>query len=141
MPQSPIKRIPQKRLFLSLLCLSLAAFALAACTSQQAGDPADAVEAYLKAMVANETDKLASLVCPAYESGARTDFDSFSSIGGVTLDSADCTTVTTEGDSATVTCTGAINFTYNGEANSQDLSLNTYVTHKVDGNWTMCGYQ
>ncbi|MFN8562177.1 MAG: hypothetical protein U0703_11280 [Anaerolineae bacterium] len=72
---------------------------------------------------------------------ARTDFDSFSSIGGVTLDSADCTTVTTEGDSATVTCTGAINFTYNGEANSQDLSLNTYVTHKVDGNWTMCGYQ
>ncbi|MFN8448656.1 MAG: hypothetical protein U0521_08720 [Anaerolineae bacterium] len=51
------------------MCLSLAALALAACASQQAGDPADAVEAYLKAMVANETDKLASLVCPAYESG------------------------------------------------------------------------
>ncbi|MCC6802307.1 MAG: nuclear transport factor 2 family protein [Anaerolineae bacterium] len=137
----PFKRTIQKRLFLSLLCLSLAAMALAACSSQPTADPADAVEAYLKAMVSNEVDKLTSLVCPAYESGARTDFDSVGAIGGVTLDNVTCTTASTSGDSASVTCTGAINFTYNGEANSQDLSLNTYVTQKVDGNWTMCGYQ
>ena len=48
---------------------------------------------------------------------------------------------TASGDTATVTCKGAINFTYNGEAQSQDLSLNTYVTQKVDGEWKMCGYQ
>lgn len=135
----PFKRTMQKRLSLSLLCLFIGA--LAACSSQPTADPADAVEAYLKAMVGNEVDKLASLVCPAYESGARTDFDSFGAIGGVTLDNVTCTTASTSGDSAAVTCTGAINFTYNGEANSQDLSLNTYAVQRVDGVWTMCGYQ
>lgn len=137
----PFKRTMQKRLSLSLLCLFIAVLALAACAPQQTADPADAVETYLAAMVDNKVDKLASLVCPAYESGARTDFDSFGAIGGVTLDSVDCTTASTDGDSASVTCTGAINFTYNGEANSQDLSLNSYAVQRVDGVWTMCGYQ
>ncbi len=127
----------QKRLFLSLLCL----FLLSACASSQSGSPADAVEAYLNAMVKNETDKLPQLVCPDYEAGARTDFDSLGAIGGVTLDQLNCTTGTTSGDSATVTCTGSINFTYNGETNSQDLSGNTYSVKRVDGEWKMCGYQ
>lgn len=117
-------------------------FVLAACASQpgSAGDPAAAVESYLDAMVKNEIDKLPSLVCPAYEAGARTDFDSFGAIGGVTLDNVTCTTASTDSDSATVTCTGSINFTYNGEANSQDLTGTTYAVQRVDGAWTMCGY-
>lgn len=138
---STIKGMMQKRLFLSLLFLFITASALAACAPQQGGDPAAAAEAYLSAMVNNETDKLAQLVCPAYEAGARTDFDSFGAIGGVTLDSVGCTTTSTDGDSATVTCTGSINFTYNGEANSMDLSANTYAMQRVDGVWTMCGYR
>lgn len=138
------QRIAQKRRTWSLLCLFLCvAGALAACASLQgdAGDPARAIEDYLAAMVKNDTAKLPQLVCPDYEAGAQTDFDSLGAIGGVSLDGVDCTAGTTSGDTATVTCTGALKFTYNGEAQSQDLSANTYVVKRVDGEWKMCGYQ
>jgi hypothetical protein len=137
-------RFAQKRRVLrSLLCLFLLALAATACQTLQGGtgDPSKAVEDYLAAMVKNETDKLPQLVCPNYEAGAKTDFDSLGAIGGVTLDGVDCSTVSTNGDSATVTCTGALKFTYNGEAQSQDLAGNVYATSKVDGAWKMCGYQ
>ncbi len=132
------KPVFQKRqLRLSLLCLIL----LTACAPSQGGDPAAAVTAYLNAMVADDTAKLPQLVCPAYESGAQTDFDSLGAIGGVTLNHVQCTTASTSGDTATVTCTGSLDFTYNGDSNSQDLSGNTYSVTRVDGEWKMCGYQ
>ena len=127
----------QKRLFLSLLCLMVAA----ACASSSPGDPAAAVVAYLNAMVKDDTAHIDQLVCPDYEAGAKTDFDSLGAIGGVTLSNLNCTAASTSGDTATVTCTGSINYTYNGESNSQDLSGNTYSVKQVDGEWKMCGYQ
>jgi len=137
-----LQRMTQKRLILSLLCLSvLTAAAFAACTSSQSGDPAAAVEAYLTAMVANDTAKLPQLICPAFEAGARTDFDSFGAINGVTLKDMHCTAGAVNGDSTMVTCTGSIDFQYNGESNSQDLSQDNYLTQQVDGEWKMCGYQ
>ncbi len=137
--------LAQKRwLVLSLLCLSFAALAaVAACQPLQGGtgDPARAVENYLAALVKNDTDKLPQLVCPDYEAGAKTDFDSLGAVGGVTLQGVNCASGDASGDTANVTCKGAINFTYNGEVKSQDLSTNIYVTQKVDGEWKMCGYQ
>jgi len=134
-----LKQVTQKRLILSLLCL----FVLVACapSAQQGGNPASAITDYLNAMVKNDTAKLPSLVCPAYEAGAKTDFDSLGAIGGVTLNNLKCTSGAVNGDSATVTCTGSIDYTYNGEKNSQDLSTNTYSVKRVDGEWKMCGYQ
>jgi len=139
MRMGTFKRMMQKRLFLSLLCL----FVLVACapSAQQGGNPASAVTDYLNAMVKNDTAKLPSLVCSAYEAGAKTDFDSLGAIGGVTLNNLKCTPGAANGDSATVTCTGSIDYTYNGEKNSQDLSSNTYSVKQVDGEWKMCGYQ
>ena len=134
-----LKLMAQKRLFLSLLCL----FVLVACapSAQQGSNPASAVTDYLNAMVKNDTAKLPQLVCADYEAGAKTDFDSFGAIGGVTLSNLKCTPGTVNGNSATVTCAGSIDFTYNGEKNSQDLSANTYSVKQVDGEWKMCGYQ
>src|SRR5215813_10668469 len=103
MPVLNFKRIMQKRLVLSLLCL----FMLAACAPSQSGDPAAAVEAYYKALVKNDTAQISQLVCPDYEAGAKTEFDSIGAIGNVTLDNLKCTSGTVSGDSATVTCTGS----------------------------------
>ena len=142
----PIDRsvIMQKRQVLSLLFLFLlAAGIFAACsgTQQDAGDPGAAIEDYFSALVANETDKIPQLVCPAYESGARTEFDSMGAVGGAALENVECTSADpSNGDNATVTCTGAITFTYNGEDQSLDLSLSPYTSQKVDGEWKMCGY-
>lgn len=137
-----INMVMQKRHSLSLLCLLLLAGAfVAACTNQNEGDPAAAVETYLSAMVANDTARRAQLICPAYEAGAQTDFDSMGAVGGAALNNVDCTAGAVSGDSATVTCTGSITFTYNGENDSLDLTINSYLAQKVDGQWKMCGYQ
>ena len=115
-----LQRMTQKRLILSLLCLSvLTAAAFAACTSSQSGDPAAAVEAYLTAMVKNDTAKLPQLICPAFEAGARTDFDSFGAISGVTLKDMHCTAGAVNGDSTVVTCTGSIDFTTTAKATAR----------------------
>ncbi|MEO8396758.1 MAG: hypothetical protein ABI700_27440 [Chloroflexota bacterium] len=129
----------QKRLILSLLCL----FVLVACapTAQQGGNPASAVTDYLDALVKNDTTKLSSLVCPAYEAGAKTEFDSFGAISGATLTNVKCTPGEISGSATSVTCTGSIDFTYNGEQNSQPLDGSTYSVKQVDGEWKMCGYQ
>src|SRR5689334_20348432 len=105
-----LMRMMQKRLFLSLLCL----FVLVACapTAQQGGNPASAVTDYLSAMVKNDRAKLPSLVCSAYESGATTEFDSFGAISEASLNNVKCTPGAVNGDSASVTCTGSIDFTY-----------------------------
>ncbi len=103
--------------------------------------PAEAVNNYLSAMITDDVSKMPQLICPAYESGAKTDFDSFGAIGGVKLNNVSCKTTSINGDSATVVCTGSIDYTYNGESNSQDLSGNTYSAQQVDGQWTMCGYK
>ncbi len=133
----------QKRQLLSLLCLLLLAGVLfAACSSaQNDGDPATAVESYLSAMVANDTAKRPQLICPAYEAGAQTDFDSMGAVGGAALNGVDCTARAVNDTTANVSCTGTIDFTYNGESQNLDLSINSYLAQKVDGQWKMCGYQ
>jgi hypothetical protein len=140
-----LKRIYQERqLMLALLCLSFMILVLvvAACQPLEGGegDPARAVEDYLSAMVKNDTEKLAGLVCPAYEAGAKAEFDSFGAISDAVLDGVKCTAGTTGTDNAGVTCTGQINFSYNGENDLLPLAGNTYSTQKVDGEWKMCGY-
>lgn len=132
----------QKRQILSLLCLLLlVAMLVAACANQNEGDPATAVENYLSAMVANDTAKRSQLVCPAYEAGAQTDFDSMGAVGGATLNNVDCTSRAVNDTTANVSCTGTIDFTYNGESQNLDLTVNSYLAQKVDGQWKMCGYQ
>ncbi len=136
------KQLTQKRLIRSLLGFLILALVLAACSSTATeSDPAPAVEAYLTAMVANDTAKLPQLVCPAFEADARIDFDSFGAISDATLDGMDCSTKSTDGNSAVVTCKGQITYVYNGENDAQNLADDNYTVQKVDGVWTMCGYQ
>ncbi len=138
-----LKRMMQKRRVLSLLFLFLLSIVVVACQPLEGGegDPARAVEDYLTAMVKNDTANLAGLVCPDYESAAKTEFDSFGAISDAVLDGMDCASGDASGDTAAVTCKGTINFTYNGENDSQPLEGNTYSTQKVEGEWKMCGYQ
>ncbi len=136
------QQLTQKRLIWSLLGFLILALVLSACSSTATeSDPAQAVEAYLTAMVADDTAKLPQLVCPAFEADARTDFDSFGAISDAKLDGMDCSTQSTSGDSAVVTCKGQISYVYNGENDAQNLADDNYTVQKVDGVWTMCGYQ
>jgi hypothetical protein len=122
-------------LLLSVLFLSLAA----GCSSQQNG-AAQAVENYLKAMVAKDNTQISSYACADWESQAQVEADSFAGVSAQTQDLA-CKVSGQDGNVTLVACTGKIVMSYNGENQELDLSARTYKAVQEGGDWRMCGYQ
>ncbi len=111
---------------------------LSACSSDDA--PAKAVELYHQALVEKEQEVLINHSCAAWESQALQDLDSFVSVETELVD-VTCLTISEEGDSAKVTCDGAISATYEGEATEFSLAGRTYLVVREGGEWRMCGYE
>ncbi len=128
-----MRRIPA----LILLALVVALVATA-CAGE--GDPTEAVEAYLRAKVESDADKLASLACNDFEAQAAQDALSFRSVRAE-LDNMACEKTGEDGDAALVTCSGQIVAEYDGETRTQDLSETTYRVISDDGEWKICGIQ
>ena len=126
------------RLYLLFLAALLAAFLLSACGASNEG-AAKAVEAYYQAVVAKNADKAASLACADWEMNAQMDVDSFQAVDAE-LKNFSCKVSGTDGDYTLVTCEGEISMSYNGEAQSLDLSAQTYQVIRQGGDWLFCGY-
>lgn len=123
---------------LLLLLSILLVIALPACAG--GGDaPAQTIELYNQALVEKDQDRLVNLTCAEYESQALLEFDSFVSVETELVD-VTCQTVGEEGDTAKVSCQGAISATYQGEVREFDLSSQTYLVVQEGGEWRMCGY-
>ena len=135
MTRSPLI-IPARLPLLALLVLALI---LTGCASEE--DPADAVEAYYKALVEKDRDTFMGLACANWEGMALVDFDSFGAVNASLVD-LDCMQVENDDNEATVTCKGGILVEYDGEDNQLfDLEEYTYRVTREDGQWQMCGYQ
>lgn len=111
---------------------------ISACTSR--ADPAQSVMDYLIALTNQDADTAVSLSCADWEEQARLEADSFLSVKA-TLNNVQCQTGTLSDEQADVTCTGAIDMTYNEEVRSIDLSLRTYSLQYQAGEWRVCGYK
>ena len=98
------------------------------------------IEAYLSALVQQDTDTLVNLSCAAWEQGALTDSAAYD---GVTarLEGMQCAASGQEGDSILVSCQGNIIATYSGEDRPLPLNRVTYLTVNEGGEWRMCGYK
>src|SRR5689334_21607605 len=59
------------------LVLSLMALLLSACAAENAGDPADSVEAYLTAMSEGDPDAMVVVSCADWETQARLSADAY----------------------------------------------------------------
>lgn len=112
--------------------------ALAACTDQ--GGAVQAVEAYLAALVAKESDRIASLSCAEWEAEAIREVDALEAVEA-RLEGVTCREAGTEGDYTLVVCTGSLVLTYQGEDRPVDLSLRAYRVSRSGGAWLVCGYQ
>lgn len=126
----------RKKLLIFPILLILAG--LSACTGGDA--PGKAVELYHQALVDKEQEVLISYSCAAWESQALQDLDSFVSVE-TELTGVTCQTVSEEGDTARVSCEGAISASYEGEASEFPLSGRTYIVVREGGEWRMCGYE
>jgi hypothetical protein len=128
-----------RRPYLFILSLSLLLVFLSACggaTDQAAA----AVEGYLTALVGKDSDSISALSCADWELQALLELDSFQAVE-TRLDGLACTSVLEEDRTSSVTCTGNILATYNGEEQKFDLSLRTYAVVEQGGEYLVCGYR
>lgn len=123
---------------LVFLLAAILATLITACSSSNSAAPAQAVEAYLDALVAKDADLLPTLVCGDWEDDALIELDSFQAVEA-RLDNVACTQTGTDGDTALVDCTGNIIATYNEEDQELDLSVRTYQVVQQGGDWLVCG--
>lgn len=126
-----------KWLFITLALASL--LTLAACAGSS-NAPADAVAAYWQAMVAKDSAQLSSLSCAAYEAQALITMESFGAFEPVLSDLV-CEVVESNGENASVKCTGKIEVSYGAEILTIDLADRDYAAVKEGGDWRMCGME
>ena len=128
-----------RKLLLILSIMLVANILLTACSVSSNSDaPAKAVENYLNALVAKDSNRLPSLVCSSWEEDARAELDSFQAVTA-RLEDVSCTQIGTDADTALVRCNGKIITTYNNENQETDLSVRTYQVTQENGDWLVCG--
>ncbi|HNT24273.1 MAG TPA: hypothetical protein PKM21_07905 [Anaerolineales bacterium] len=124
----------QKKLLIFIVMLLM----LAGCGGSS-GSPADAIEAYLQALVAKDQDQLVNYSCVDWEEQAIIELDSLVTVTAE-LQDLQCKEASQVNTDALVDCSGKIVFNYNGELQELDLSTRQYVAREEDGQWRMCGY-
>ena len=127
-----------RKFFLILILVIVSTLFLSACASKSSNGPTKAVEDYLNALVAKNSDRLTTLSCKDWENEALLELDSFQAVT-TKLDGMSCTQTGTDGDTALVLCKGKIIATYNNENQELDLSTRTYQVVEQDGDWLVCG--
>lgn len=114
-------------------------FILTAC-----GTPADqavkAVESYLEAIIAKDADSVSALSCAEWEMQALLELDSFQAVE-TKLEALTCTSTTEDDGVISVSCSGKILATYNGEEQEFDLSRRIYAVNEQGGEYLVCGYR
>jgi len=123
---------------LILLAFLTASFLLTSCGSSSTDAPAKAVENYLNALVAKDSDRLPTLVCGDWEEDALIELDSLQAVSA-RLEEVSCSQTGADGNVALVNCTGNIVLTYDTEDQNIDLSLVTYQMIEESGDWLVCG--
>ncbi|HLV36663.1 MAG TPA: hypothetical protein VKY59_16185 [Spirillospora sp.] len=119
----------QRKWFTLLLCV----LSLARCTTN---DPAALVESYLQAVIDDNTEQLAELVCAAREADALTAAASLRGTGA-SLQDMQCTVIEVDAAYQIVQCQGRIVVTYQGE--QRELPLGRYRLILERDSWRVCG--
>ncbi len=119
-----------KLLFLIILC---GLFSLAACASET---PAQVVEGYFQAIIADEPVRLAELSCAVWEADALTAASSFRGTGAK-LEELQCEAAGEDAGYQIVQCQGRIVVVYQGEERAFPLAR--YRVMQEDNAWRMCG--
>ena len=127
-----------RKVFLILILVMVSNLLLPACASNSNDAPAKAVEDYLNALVAKDSDRLTTLSCSDWEDDALLELDSFQAVT-TRLDGMACSQTGTDGDTALVLCKGKIIATYGNEDQEMDLSTRTYQVVQEGGDWLVCG--
>lgn len=115
----------------------IASLLLSACGASANGATA-AVENYINALAAKDKTTLVSVSCADWEDAALLELDSFALVD-VTVADLSCKESGKDGETTLVDCGGRFDMSYNGEAQSLDLSTRTYDVVNQNNDWLVCG--
>lgn len=124
------------RLRIVLMCIT--ACLLAACGGS-AGSPQQAVQDYLRAIVSTDETGAVNASCAEWEQQAVLESAAYQGVQ-TQLENLDCSLLSQEGDSALVSCTGQVRYSYaGGEDQIDDLAGRVFGAKVESGEWKMCG--
>ena len=86
-----------RKFFLILILVIVSTLFLSACASKSSNGPTKAVEDYLNALVAKNSDRLTTISCKDWENEALLELDSFQAVT-TKLDGMSCTQTGTDGE-------------------------------------------
>jgi hypothetical protein len=110
-----------------------------ACSSSTAGSPNEAIENYLNAVVSTDEVAAVNASCAAWEQQAVLESSAYEGVE-TRLENLDCQLVSQDGDSAQVSCSGQIVYSYaGGEDQVDELGGRLFSVVVEGGEWKMCG--
>jgi len=112
---------------------------LAACTGASSNSAPKAVEAYLKALVAEDLNQMISVSCADWEAQAKIEYDSFAAVK-LTLEGLQCEETGKDDPFTLVACQGSIIANYGAEDLQIDIADRPFQVIQEGGTWRMCGY-
>lgn len=115
------------------LLIAACVLMLAGCASET---PAQVVEAYFRAIIEDQPERLAELSCAAWEADALTAAASFRGTGAA-LEDLQCEAAGEDAGYQIVQCQGRIVVVYQGEQRAFPLSR--YRVVQENNAWRMCG--
>ncbi len=128
-----------KKLFLLLLTAG-ALLTLCGCAKKDtSSEVVKPVEEFYNAIVTQDRDKIGSIACADWEKDALREVDAFMGVKSELKDFS-CAVSEENGDSAVVTCTGAIAASYGAEVTDFALEGRSHKVVKEAGEWRVCGY-
>jgi hypothetical protein len=120
------------------LSIFLLTYILVSC-SGTAGAPEQSIEDYLKAVVSVDEIEAINNSCAAWEQQAVLESAAYQGVE-TQLENLDCSVLVQEGESAAVSCTGQIRYSYaGGEDQLDELGGRVFSAVVEGGEWKMCG--
>ncbi len=114
-------------------------FTLLVSCGVSAGSPEQAVQDYLRAIVSTDETSAVNVSCSEWEQQAVLESAAYEGVQ-TQLENLDCSLLAQDGDSALVSCTGQIHFSYaGGEDQIDDLAGRVFRAVVQGGEWKMCG--
>lgn len=111
---------------------------LASCAGL-AGTPEESVESYLRAVVSVDEIEAINSSCAAWEQQAGLESAAYQGVEAQ-LENLDCSVLVQDGESAAVSCTGQIRYSYaGGEYQIDELGGRVFSAVVEGGEWKMCG--
>jgi hypothetical protein len=121
-----------------LFCLVILICSACNASSKESG-AAKVVASFYHAIVNQERDQVGTIACAAWEKTALREIDAFMGVKAE-LSNVTCSVKETNGDTASVICTGKIAASYGNEITDFPLDGRIHTVVKEQGEWRLCGY-